>query len=150
MDHSEKLDKIYRFDTNIIVQAGAGGLHSIKLGKRKARLIADIAHTLVSGDRNLEGLRAMPDEEIIGNLTCIPGVGPWTVQWVLIRAFCRPDAFPHGDLALRRYLGLLLNNSTPLGTDEALKCSLGWSPFRSYVTTYVFSAARSGRFQEFA
>ena len=131
-----------------ILQAGVGGLRSIKLGKRKAQFIADIADTLVSGERDLERLRALPDEEIIRSLTSIPGVGPWTAQWVLIRGFCRPDAFPHGDLAFRRYLGLLLNYGSPLHPEEALNCSRRWSPFRSYVTTYVFAAARSGRFHE--
>jgi DNA-3-methyladenine glycosylase II len=132
-----------------ISQAGVGGLRSIKLSKRKAQFIVDIAGTLVSGERNLEGLRALPDEEIIRSLTSIPGVGSWTAQWMLIRAFCRPDAFPNGDLALRRYLGLLLNCGSPLHTGEALHYAHGWSPFRSYVTTYVFAAARSGRFQGF-
>jgi len=131
-----------------ILQAGEGGLRSIKLGKRKAQFIADIADTLVSGERDLERLRALPDEEIIRSLTCIPGVGPWTGQWVLIRGLCRPDAFPHGDLALRRSLGLLLKCGSSLQPEEALNYSYGWSPFRSYVTTYVFAAARSGRFHE--
>jgi DNA-3-methyladenine glycosylase II len=133
-----------------ILQAGVRGLRSIKLGKRKAQFIVDIADTLVSGERDLERLRALPDEEIIRSLTSIPGVGPWTAQWVLIRGFCRPDAFPNGDLALRRSLGLLLKCGSPLHQEEALNYSHRWSPFRSYVTTYVFAAARSGRFHEFS
>jgi len=131
-----------------ILRAGVGGLRSIKLGKRKAQFIADIADTFVSGERDLERLRALPDEEIIRSLTRIPGVGPWTAQWVLIRGLCRPDAFPNEDLAFRRYLGLLLKCGSPLRPEEALNYSHGWSPFRSYVTTYVFAAARSGRFNE--
>lgn len=131
-----------------ILQAGEGGLQSIKLGKRKARFILDIADTIVSGERDLERLRALPDEEVIHSLTRIPGVGPWTAQWVLIRGLCRPDAFPNGDLAFRRYLGVLLKRGSSLHPEEALDYSYGWSPFRSYVTTYAFAAARSGRFRE--
>lgn len=133
-----------------MLQAGVGGLRSIKISKRKAQFIADIADTLVSGERDLERLQALPDEEITRSLTSIPGVGPWTAQWVLIRGFCRSDAFPNEDLAFRRYLGLLLNYGSPLHPEEALNYSHGWSPFRSYVTTYVFAAARSGRFHEFS
>ncbi len=132
----------------VLMGAGVEGLHSIKLGERKAQFIFDIAAMVASGERDLESLRALPDEEVIRTLTSIRGVGPWTAQWLLIRGLCRPDAFPHGDLALQRSLGLLLRDGSPFRPQEALKYSRRWSPFRSYVTTYIFAAARSGRFPE--
>lgn len=131
-----------------LVKAGVDGLRSIKLSARKARYIADIASELVSGNLALESLQRQPDEEIIRRLTTIRGVGSWTAQWLLIRAFGRTDGFPHGDLALRRTLGSLVNNGNPVGPEEAIACSRRWSPFRSYVTTYLFAATRSGRFAE--
>jgi DNA-3-methyladenine glycosylase II len=109
---------------------------------------AGVEGMVASGERDLESLRALPDEEVIRTLTSIRGVGPWTAQWLLIRGLCRPDAFPHGDLALQRSLGLLLRDGSPFRPQEALKYSRRWSPFRSYVTTYIFAAARSGRFPE--
>ena len=69
----------------------------------------------------------------------------WTAQWLLIRGLGRTDGFPHGDLALARTLGQLLGNQRPPWPNEALDYSRRWSPFRSYVTTYIFAAARSGR-----
>ena len=76
-------------------------------------------------------------------LTAIRGVGPWTAQWLLIRALGQPDGFPHGDLALQRFLGRLTNDG-PIGAREALERSVVWSPYRSYATTYLFAASRSG------
>ncbi|MDP6451838.1 MAG: DNA-3-methyladenine glycosylase 2 family protein, partial [SAR202 cluster bacterium] len=69
--------------------------------------------------------------------------GPWTAHWMLIRAFGRPDGFPHGDLALQRFMGQLMNDGTRMEAQAALDASTRWSPHRSYVTTYLFAAARA-------
>lgn len=98
---------------------------------------------MAKGSLDLEGLTGRPADEVVAYLTAIRGVGPWTAQWLLIRALGRPDGFPHGDLALQRFLGRLTNDG-PLGAEEALERSTGWSPYRSYVTTYLFAASRSG------
>jgi len=131
-----------------LVAAGVKGLRSIKLGTAKAQHIVDIAASVVSGELSLEDLRTHPDEEVIRILTRIRGVGLWTAQWLLIRALGRTDGFPHSDLALRRTLGLALKDGGPLHPAEALRYSQRWSPYRSYVTTYLFAAIRSGRFEE--
>lgn len=130
-----------------IVAAGVKGLRAIKFSYRKAEYITDIAARMASGEMDLEGLRHQPEEEVVRTLMSIRGVGLWTAQWLLIRALGRPDGFPHGDLALQRLLGLLVSGSPPLSPEEALDYSRRWSPFRSYVTTYLFAAARSGRFE---
>jgi DNA-3-methyladenine glycosylase II len=129
-----------------IVSAGMEGLRSIKFSSRKAEYIVGIAERVASGELDLEGLKHQPDEDVIQRLIGIRGVGSWTAQWLLIRALGRTDGFPHGDLALQRLLGLLVNEGPPLSPEEALEHSRRWSPFRSYMTTYLFAAARSGRF----
>ena len=129
-----------------ILEAGVEGLRAMKFSGRKAEYITDIAARVASGEMDLEGLRHQPDEEVVRTLMSIRGVGLWTAQWLLIRALGRPDGFPHGDLALQRLLGLLVSGGPPLSPEEALDYSRRWSPFRSYVTTYLFAAARSGRF----
>jgi DNA-3-methyladenine glycosylase II len=129
-----------------MVAAGVKGLRAIKFSARKAEYITDIAARVASGELDLEDLQHQPDDEVVRTLMSIRGVGLWTAQWLLIRALGRPDGFPHGDLALQRLLGLLVSESPPLSPEEALDYSRRWSPFRSYVTTYLFAAARSGRF----
>ncbi|UCC66436.1 MAG: DNA-3-methyladenine glycosylase 2 family protein, partial [Deltaproteobacteria bacterium] len=129
-----------------IVAAGVDGLRAVKLSARKAEYITGIAARVASGELNLESLQHQPDEEVVRTLTGIRGVGLWTAQWLLIRALGRTDGFPHGDLALQRVLGILVNEGTPLSPDGALDHSRRWSPFRSYLTTYLFAAARSCRF----
>ena len=129
-----------------IVAAGVEGLRSIKFSARKAEYIVGIATRVASGEVDLEVLRHHSDEEVVRTLVGIRGVGLWTAQWLLIRALGRTDGFPYGDLALQRLLGLLMDKGTPFSPEEALEYSRRWSPFRSYMTTYLFAAARSGRF----
>ena len=80
-------------------------------------------------------------------LVKLRGVGPWTAQWLLIRAFGRPDGFPEGDLAVQRSLGVLYNGGKRLTPDEAVALSARWRPYRSYLVTYMFAAARQGLIQ---
>ena len=131
-------------DPEAIAAVGVEGLRSIKISARKAEYIIGIAKRVASGELDLEGLRHRPDEEVVRSLTGIRGVGPWTAQWLLIRSLGRTDGFPHGDLALQRGMGLLLKSGNPMGPEEALDYSRRWMPYRSYVTTYLFAAARSG------
>jgi DNA-3-methyladenine glycosylase II len=131
-----------------LAAAGVSGLRAIKLSQRKAEYIVDIATRVASGELDLEGLRGQPAEDAVRSLTSIRGVGPWTAHWLLIRALGHGDGFPHGDLALQRILGALANGGAPMSAREALEFSHRWSPYRSYVTTYLFAAVRSGRFPE--
>jgi DNA-3-methyladenine glycosylase II len=124
--------------------AGMNGLRSIGLTKAKAESVLSIATELAEGRLDLESLRGRPDEEAIRILTGIKGVGPWTAQWVLIRGLGRPDGFPCTDIALLRAIAMLLGKEGPVKPSEALEYSLRWSPYRSFVTAYLFAAYRMG------
>ena len=126
-----------------IAAAGPERLRSIKLSARKSEYIYDIAAQTVSGDLDLDSLSELPSAEIANELVKLRGVGLWTAHWLLIRAYGLPDGFPHGDLAVQRSLGLL-HNLGRLSAAEALDLSHRWSPYRSYLTTYLFAAARAG------
>ena len=67
-------------------------------------------------------------------LVAIPGIGPWTAQYIALRALRWPDAFPKEDGALRKRLG----GVTPAAA-EAL--SLAWRPWRAYATLHLWSTA---------
>lgn len=127
-----------------LVSAGVDGLRALGFSARKSEYIIDISSRVVTAQLDLESLHAFSDEEAIRMLTGIRGVGLWTAQWLLIRALGRDDGFPHDDLALCRVLGQLLNKGKPLKPEEALEYSSRWSPYRSYVTAYLFAAMRSG------
>jgi len=129
----------------VLATADVSGLRAIKFSTRKSEYIVDIAARVASGELDLEKLRKQPDKEVVCFLTGIRGVGEWTAQWLLVRSFGRSDGFPYGDLALQRTLGLLVGGGNIFSPHQALEYSRRWSPFRSYVTAYLFAALRSGR-----
>ncbi|MYE55411.1 MAG: DNA-3-methyladenine glycosylase 2 family protein, partial [Chloroflexi bacterium] len=131
-----------------LADAGPVGLRAIKFSMRKAEYITGISQQIVSGELSLEAMRALPDDEIVSGLLALRGVGAWTAHWMLIRAFGRSDGFPHGDLALQRMMGILVGDGSPMSPEDALAYSERWSPWRSWVTTYMFGAGRTGRFAE--
>ena len=133
-----------------IAEAGVDELRGMKLSARKAEYISDIAQSVASGSLDLDALALLPDESIVDELVKLRGVGPWTAHWLLIRAFDRPDGFPGGDLAIQRSLGALYNGGgggRRLTEDEAVELSARWRPYRSYLVTYMFAAARQGLIQ---
>jgi DNA-3-methyladenine glycosylase II len=66
--------------------------------RRKAEYVVNLARS----DLDLEGLAALPDGEVKARLTALPGIGEWTADWFLARHLARPDAWPAGDLGLRK------------------------------------------------
>lgn len=65
----------------------------------------------------------------IAQLKALPGMGDWTAQYIALRALRWPDAFPAGDVALHKMLGVQERKSP---AREAEKASLAWKPWRSY------------------
>ena len=74
-------------------------------------------------------------------LKAVPGIGDWTAQYIAMRGLRWPDAFPAGDVALHKILGVqgLKNPARLLETT-----SLAWKPWRSYAVIRTWSGAWRG------
>jgi len=92
----------------------------------------------------LEDLRNVSHHDATNKLISLRGVGPWTVHWLLIRSLEYQDGFPSGDLALQKIMGKYLRDGLIMSHSEALNYSERWTPYRSWVTTYIFASLRSG------
>ena len=119
-------------------------LRRLKLSQRKAEYVRGIAAAALDGAGWLEGLHHLGDDAVVERVTQLRGVGPWTAQWVLVRALGRPDAFPSGDLALQRAISGLYFTGEKLSAAEVEDFSRRWSPCRAYATAYMFTALRAG------
>jgi AraC family transcriptional regulator of adaptative response / DNA-3-methyladenine glycosylase II len=71
------------------------------------------------------------------DLLAIPGIGPWTVEYVAMRALGDPDAFPASDLGVLHALRAL---GAEAGAREAERRSQAWRPFRSYAVLHLWGA----------
>jgi DNA-3-methyladenine glycosylase II len=71
---------------------------ALGFSRRKAEYAIGIARS----DLDLEALAVLPDDEVKATLTALAGIGEWTAEWFLARHLARPDAWPAGDLGLRK------------------------------------------------
>ena len=135
----------YSFPTpQSIAEIGVEELVNNKFSRRKAEYIHSISEKEATGQIDLESTKRMTIEEATETLTCLRGVGPWTIQWLLIRSLGFSDGFPSGDLALQKILGESLNTRGKMTSEEALAFSQRWTPYRSWATTFIFAALRNG------
>jgi DNA-3-methyladenine glycosylase II len=90
---------VYAFPTRErVALASAEEIVALGFSRRKAEYTLGIAR----GDLDLHGLAVLPDDEVKATLTELPGIGEWTAEWFLARHLARPDAWPAGDLGLRK------------------------------------------------
>ena len=116
-------------------------LREAGLSWRKIGTLRDLAERMSDGRLNPEALSRLPDDEIMAELTTIPGIGPWTVQGALLIALQREDVVLPGDLALRKAIQSVYQLGHLPTQQEVLAIADKWRPYRSLATSYLFSAA---------
>jgi len=123
--------------------AGAD-LAAIGMPGARARAIAELARRVRDGAIALDGSR--PPGAVRAALLGVPGIGPWTADYVLARTLGEPDAFLPGDLGVRRALA---NGGGPVPPAEASARAEAWRPWRAYGMLYLWRSlagdARSER-----
>lgn len=110
-------------------------LTRIGLTTARARTLNALARA-VQADPSLLVARASLDETV-ARLCALPGIGPWTAQYVCMRALREPDAFPTADLGLLRALekgGVRPTAGVLQDRAEA------WRPWRAYAALRLWTA----------
>jgi AraC family transcriptional regulator, regulatory protein of adaptative response / DNA-3-methyladenine glycosylase II len=73
-------------------------------------------------------------------LVALPGIGPWTAEYVALRGAGDPDAFPASDLGLRHALG----NGRPASAAEVERAAVAWRPWRGYAAMHLWRSLSGG------
>ena len=118
-----------------------GELRAAGLSWRKISTLRDLAGRLSDGRLDQDVLSRLPDDELLAELTAIPGIGPWTVQGAMLIALQRDDVVLPGDLALRKAVRTAYQLDHLPAQEEVLAIAEKWRPYRSLATSYLFSAA---------
>ena len=124
-----------------LLETDPGKLREAGLSWRKIGTLRDLAARLSDGRLNQDVLSSLPDDELMAELTAIPGIGPWTVQGAMIIALHREDVVLPGDLALRKAVKAAYQLDHLPAEQEVLAIAERWRPYRSLATSYLFSAA---------
>jgi AraC family transcriptional regulator of adaptative response / DNA-3-methyladenine glycosylase II len=102
-------------------------------GSRRRALIG-LAEALASRRVVLDG--SMASDEVQQRLLALPGIGPWTVAYIAMRALGDPDAFMPTDLGVRHALEQLGRDGSPVG---AIRVAEGWRPYRAYAMQHLLA-----------
>lgn len=115
-----------------IAGAGVTVIREIGMPEKRAAAIIGLARAVAEGALRLDPSADVP--ATIAALEALPGLGPWTAQYVAMRALRAPDAFPSGDLVVLR----MLDAKTPR---QAEARAAAWSPWRAYSVLHLWSLA---------
>jgi AraC family transcriptional regulator of adaptative response / DNA-3-methyladenine glycosylase II len=102
----------------------------------RARALIRLTGALASGEIDLRP--GADRDRASASLLAIPGIGAWTVAYIRMRALGDPDAFPAGDLGIRR---ALRRWGQPTGERDVATLGERWRPYRAYAVQYLWSGA---------
>jgi len=117
--------------THLFPTAGtlaAANLTGLGLTNRRAETVRAFAEAVAAGRLELDTPRGAKD--FVDRFTELPGIGPWTAQYVAMRALGEPDAFPASDLGLKH----------ASGGNDLEKYSDRWRPWRSYAALHLWAS----------
>ena len=108
-------------------------LTQIGLMRARSDTVRTVARALIDGRVDFRRERTL--EDFVSRWIALPGIGPWTAQYIALRAFGHPDAFPAEDLVLQRALP---NDGTRLSAKALLAHAEAWRPWRGYAVIHLW------------
>jgi len=108
----------------------------IGLPAARTTTIRTIAQAVVEGRVDFRAERTL--DEIVERWTALPGIGPWTAQYIALRALGHPDAFPAEDLVLQKHA---LGDGGRPTRQQLLEPAQPWRPWRGYAVIQIWREA---------
>ena len=107
----------------------------LAMPQSRKRTVIELAASLASGTVSLD--RGASRDEAVAALAAIPGIGPWTIAYVAMRALGDPDAFLPSDLGVRHAIEQLGLAGDPASIERRSK---PWRPWRAYATQHLWAS----------
>jgi AraC family transcriptional regulator of adaptative response / DNA-3-methyladenine glycosylase II len=123
----------------VLANAEGNALGELGIVRQRQAAIVAIARAVAQGELQLHSGAHV--ETTIEQLKQLPGIGDWTAQYIAMRALRWPDAFPAGDVALHKALGVLGSRDAAKSAQAA---SQSWKPWRSYSVIRAWASMSQG------
>lgn len=116
-------------------------MRGVGLSRSKATYIKGLADMVLMGRVPLiEECDQLSDKEIKDRLTEIKGIGPWTVEMLLIFNFGRQDVLPIHDLGVRKGFQIVYKKRELPTPEQLERFGKKWKPYRTMATLYLWRA----------
>jgi DNA-3-methyladenine glycosylase II len=120
-------------------------LRAAGLSTAKTTSLLDLAAQVADGSVPLDGIDALSDDEIVGRLTTVRGIGRWTAEMFLLFELRRPDVWPVDDLGVRRGWSLIHGLPATIKPKSLQAEGDRFRPYRSVVALYCWHAVHVER-----
>lgn len=125
-------------DRERVARARPSEITAIGFSQKKAEYAIGLARS----DSDLDALAGLGDAEVIATLTALPGLGRWTADWFLARHLARPEAWPAGDLGVRKAVATFYADGRPLTIEEVRSMGERFAPFQNLSAHFLLAGAR--------
>ncbi len=113
------------------------------LSRAKVGYLRSLAEHVLSGELELERLDDLPDEDVLGELVAVKGLGVWTAQMFLMFQLERPDVLPVGDLGIRRAIERAYGLDALPDAPQMESIAEPWRPHRTLACRYLWRSLRN-------
>lgn len=138
-------EQLYAFpDPAAVAALDYADLQRRKYSRRKAEYLIDAARLIAAGELPCEELPDLPPAEVERRLLAVRGIGPWSANYVAMRACAFPDCVPVGDTGLSSGLQRLFGLDRRPTADETRTLMAPFAPFRSFVTFHLWRMGGGG------
>ncbi|WP_372662972.1 DNA-3-methyladenine glycosylase [Hydrogenophaga sp.] len=108
------------------------------LSARKVEYLVDLALHFANNQLHVGQWTDMADDDIIGELVAIRGIGRWTAEMFLIFHLRRPNVLPLDDIGLQNGISRAYFSGEPVSRSEIREVAATWAPFASVATWYIW------------
>jgi DNA-3-methyladenine glycosylase II len=113
-------------------------LRALQFSGRKAEYVIGVSQKIVNGDLNLDSLKVQTEEEIYKQLIKLKGIGPWTIQNLLMFGYGKLNLFPTTDIGIQNALKKLYELDRKPTLEEIETYKKLWEPYLSYASLYLW------------
>jgi DNA-3-methyladenine glycosylase II len=121
-----------------VARAGVDELFALGFSRRKAEYVVGLARS----ELDLEGIAALSDDDVVAAITALPGLGRWTADWFLARNLARPEAWPAGDLGVRKAVSAFYADGRSLSIEEVRTMGARLAPFQNLSAQFLLAGLR--------
>lgn len=119
-----------------------GDLVPLQYSRQKASYLVSISRMIAEGRLDAEGLRHQSATRVERSLLALRGLGPWSVNYVMMRSLGFLDCVPYGDTGVTSGLQTLYNLELRPDVDATRRLMEPFSPMRSLATTHLWQINR--------
>lgn len=128
-----------------LLELGVEGIRQVGMAASKAQTIYDLAQGAQSGAIPLSRIGRLTDDQIIGCLTQVRGIGRWTAEMFLVFALNRPDVMAVGDLGIRVGIRDHFGLESMPKPSECATLAEPWRPYRTVAMWYLWRELDTAR-----